>query len=84
MPITDGNDLYSDDYELTNFKIGYAFQFLKEIQVNAFFGINNLFDEKYASQILINASSFGGNAPRYFYPGIPINYFTGINLNYVF
>lgn len=84
MPITDANTLYSDDYELTNFKIGYLFQLLKEIEVNAFFGVNNLFDEKYASQILINATSFGGNAPRYFYPGNPINYFTGINFNYVF
>lgn len=84
MPITDANSLYSDDYELTNFKVGYLFQFLKEIQVNAFFGVNNVFDEAYASQILINASSFGGNAPRYYYPGNPINYFAGINFNYLF
>ena len=84
MPITDANTLYSDDYSLTNLKIGYVFKFLKEIEINAFFGVNNLFNEKYASQILINASSFGGNAPRYFYPGNPVNYFTGINLNYVF
>lgn len=84
MPITDANTLYSDKYELTNFKIGYLFQFLKEIKVNAFFGVNNLSNQKYASQILINASSFGGNAPRYFYPGNPVNYFTGLNLSYIF
>lgn len=84
MPITDANTLYSDSYKLTNFKIGYVFQFLKEIQVNAFFGVNNVFNEEYASQILINASSFGGNAPRYFYPGNPVNYFTGVNFYYVF
>ena len=84
MPITDANTLFSDDYQLTNLKMGYQFQFLKEIKVNLFFGINNLFDEKYASQILINAASFGGNAPRYFYPGNPVNYFTGINFNYIF
>jgi iron complex outermembrane receptor protein len=84
MPITDANTLYSDDYKLTNFKMGYVFQFLKDIKVNAFFGVNNIFDETYASQILINASSFGGNAPRYFYPGNPINYFMGINFNYLF
>jgi len=84
MPITDANSLYSDAYRLTNLKVGYLFQFLKDIKVNVFFGVNNLFDEVYASQILINASSFGGNAPRYFYPGNPINYFTGINFNYLF
>ncbi|WP_299012381.1 TonB-dependent receptor [uncultured Polaribacter sp.] len=84
MPITDANSLYTEAYNLTNFKVGYAFHFLKDIQVNAFFGVNNVFDETYASQILINASSFGGNAPRYFYPGNPINYFSGINFNYLF
>ncbi|WP_299062019.1 TonB-dependent receptor [uncultured Polaribacter sp.] len=84
MPITDANSLYSDAYRLTNLKAGYLFNLLKEIKINAFFGVNNLFNESYASQILINASSFGGNAPRYFYPGNPINYFAGINFNYLF
>lgn len=84
MPITDANTLFSNDYELTNFKIGYVFKLLKKIEVNTFFGVNNLFDEKFASQILINATGFGGNAPRFFYPGNPVNYFTGINFNYVF
>ncbi len=84
MPITDANTLYTEAYRLTNFKAGYVFNFLKEIEVNVFFGVNNLFDETYASQILINASSFGNNAPRYFYPGNPVNFFTGINFNYIF
>ncbi len=84
MPITDANNLYTDAYNLTNLKVGYVFSLLKEIKVNTFFGVNNLFNEAYASQILINASSFGGAAPRYFYPGNPINYFTGINFNYLF
>ena len=47
-------------------------------------GINNAFDEKYASMILINAGSFGGRAPRYFYPGLPRNYYGGISLKYIF
>lgn len=84
MPITDANNLYSDNYNLTNFKIGYKLNLNKTLKLNVFFGLNNIFDEQYASQILINASGFGGNAPRYFYPGNPVNYFTGINANYVF
>lgn len=84
MPITDANTLYSDSYKLANTKIGYLLDFNKKLKLNVFFGVNNIFDEVYASQILINASSFGNNAPRYFYPGNPINYFTGFNLNYVF
>ena len=80
--ITDSNSLYSDSYNLTNLKIGYKTTILKRLNLNLFIGVDNIFDTTYASQILINASSFGGNAPRYFYPGNPINYYSGINLNY--
>lgn len=84
MPMTDSNSLYSDSYNLTNIKFGYQANLNKKLKLNIFFGLNNIFDEAYASQILINASSFGGNAPRYYYPGEPINYYSGVNLNYVF
>lgn len=84
MPITDSNSLYSDSYSLTNLKIGCQANLNKSLKLNIFFGVNNIFNKPYASQILINASGFGGNAPRYFYPGNPINYFSGLNVNYVF
>lgn len=84
MPITDSNSLFSDHYKLTNLKVGYQKNLNKKLILNVFFGINNIFDEVYASQILINAAGFGGNASRYFYPGNPINYFSGINLQYTF
>lgn len=84
MPITDTNTLYSDSYNLTNCKIGFKRNLNKKLKLNLFIGLNNIFDTRYASQILINASGFGGNAPRYYYPGNPINYYSGINLNYAF
>lgn len=84
MPITDSNNLYSNSYSLTNLKIGFQINANKKLKLNAFLGLNNIFDKHYASQILINASSFGGNAPRYYYPGNPINYFSGLNINYIF
>ena len=84
MPITDSNSLYSDSYSLTNLKIGYQSNLNKTLKLKVFFGLNNIFDEQYASQILINASSFNGSAPRYYYPGNPINYYTGVHINYVF
>lgn len=84
MPITDSNSLFSDSYQLTNLKIGYQRKLVKNLKLNIFLGINNIFDEVYASQILINASSFGGSLPRYFYPGNPVNYYSGIHLNYIF
>lgn len=84
MPITDNNTLFSESYNLINFKMGYRNNLTTQLNLNIFLGVNNLLDEKYASQILINARGFGGNAPRYFYPGNPINYYSGISLNYSF
>ena len=83
MPINDGNTLYSNPYSLLNAKIGYAKK-INQITFNVHAGINNIFDEKYASMILINAPSFGGKAPRYYYPGLPQNYYGGISLGYTF
>jgi iron complex outermembrane receptor protein len=84
MPITDSNSLFSDSYSLTNLKIGFKTSSVKKLNLNLFFGLNNIFDKAYASQILINASSFNGSAPRYYYPGNPINYYTGLNIDYMF
>lgn len=84
MPITDANSLYSNSYNLANLKAGYKTNLNKKLKLNMFLGINNIFDVAYASQILINASSFGNSAPRYYYPGNPVNYYTGININYTF
>lgn len=84
MPITDSNNLYSDSYSLTNFKAGYKTSFNKKLNFNIFLGINNIFDKTYVSQVLINASGFNGNAPRYYYPGNPVNYYTGVSINYAF
>ncbi|MBT8245496.1 MAG: TonB-dependent receptor [Winogradskyella sp.] len=83
QPITDSNSLFSKSYSLTNIKIGYKKVF-KKIKLHLFYGLDNIFDEAYASQILINATGFGGSVPRYFYPGNPINYYAGLNINYVF
>lgn len=82
MPITDSNSLYSEAYSLTNFKVGYLKDINSNLNFNLFFGLNNIFNEQYASQILINATGFGGAAPRYYYPGNPINYFSGVRFNY--
>jgi iron complex outermembrane recepter protein len=43
-------------------------------------GINNVFNTHHASMILVNAPSFGSNAPRYYYPGMPRNFYVGISL----
>ncbi|GGI57183.1 TonB-dependent receptor family protein [Winogradskyella haliclonae] len=84
QPITDSNSLYSNSYNLTNIKVGFQKSISEKLTLNIFYGLDNIFDEDYASQILINARSFGGSQPRYFYPGNPVNYYAGLNINYMF
>ncbi|SIP97180.1 TonB-dependent receptor family protein [Maribacter ulvicola] len=82
IPLTDANLLYSDSFNLLNIKVGYKNQITEKLRVGLDFGINNLTDTKYAQSVLINATGFGGNAPRYFYPGNTINYYGGVKLTY--
>lgn len=84
QPITDENTLYSDRYSLFFSKIGYRKNWGSGFSFTISAGINNLFNIDYASSILINASGFGGNEPRYFYPGEPRNYYGSLQFGYRF
>ncbi len=89
MPMRDDNSVYSDSYNTMNMKIGYSNRFGKtkngsntKFHIDIYAGIRNIWNEQYASQILINAGSFGGNAPRYYYPGLPRNFYGGLSFRY--
>lgn len=82
FPMRDDNSIYSESYNVTNLKLGYKRRFFEKLNIDISLGIRNLFNEKYASMILINAGSFGGNLPRYYYPGLPRNYFASISVGY--
>lgn len=84
IPMTDSNSLFTDNYSLTNIKLGYKHHIDKNLKLNTYFGLDNVFDKQYASQILINATGFGGAAPRYYYPGNPVNYYSGVSISYLF
>jgi iron complex outermembrane receptor protein len=45
-------------------------------------GIRNIFNASYSSMILVNAPSFGGSDPRYYYPGNPRQFHLGISLQF--
>lgn len=85
MPIRDDNTVYSEAYGIMNLKLGYkktvGMKAKRPVQLNLFGGINNLWDEKYASMLLVNAASFGNAAPRYYYPGLPRNFYVGLRLS---
>jgi len=83
MPMRDDNTEFSNPYSLFNAKIGYRRILCNKINLNMHAGINNIFDEKYASMILVNAPSFGGSAPRYYYPGLPRNYYVSVMVGYL-
>ena len=79
QPLRDDNSIYGDSYGLLGSSVSYQRR-LGRWSVRGFAGIENLLDTKYASMFLINASSFGGRAPRYFYPGLPRNGFGGVSV----
>ncbi len=80
IPLNDANTLYSDAYNLVNLRADYSFDLFAKVKTRIFAGVNNVFDTDYAAQILPNATGFGGAAPRYYYPGEPVNFYTGLNV----
>jgi len=82
FPMRDDNSIYSEAYAVAFAKIGFRKMLFDFLNIDAYFGVNNISDEKYASMILINAASFGGSAPRYYYPGRPRNIYGGLRLGY--
>lgn len=80
IPMNDANELFTEAYSLIDFKISKLFS-LNNLDINISSGINNIFDKRYASGIVINARGFGGRDPRYYYPGLPRNYFISLKLS---
>lgn len=84
IPINDANELYSEKYTVFNTKASFKKQLSKKLTFEINAGINNFTDEKYASSVLINATGFGNSEPRFYYPGIPRNWYSGFKLDYLF
>ncbi len=84
MALRDDNSLYYGPYGLLNLKMGFGRTLFGRLHADVHAGILNLLDVHYASMVLVNAVSFGGSAPRYYYPGLPRNWFAGLALAYLF
>jgi iron complex outermembrane receptor protein len=82
IPLNDANTKYSARYSLLDLKVAYSFTILKNLSMKANAGINNILNKQYAANILPNAVGFGTAAPRYFYPGNPVNYYGGFSVVY--
>jgi len=82
MPANDKNSIYAEEYSLVYSKVGYKKKMNKHFSYDLFVGINNMLNTKYASQLQVNAYGSDSTA-RYFYPGLPIYFYGGINLSYI-
>ena len=71
--LNDENSMKTNEFQTLNLRTAFTFQYHKKYLIQFIYTINNVFDEKYASMILINAPSFSGAAPRYYYPAMPRN-----------
>ena len=83
MPLRDDNSIYSNAYALANVMAGYEKTF-NQFSIALTSGIQNLFDSRYASMVLINATAVVNQSPRYYYPGLPRNYKSEVSLKYSF
>ncbi|MCW3789318.1 TonB-dependent receptor [Plebeiibacterium sediminum] len=79
--LTDDNTKMYNGYQKLDGKLNYKLEILN-VEGNVYMGCNNIFNEHYASMVLINASSFGNNKPRYYYPALPTHVYGGITLKF--
>ena len=78
--LADDNEGIYQAYQTLDWNISYTRELTINFGFSVALGINNIFNQSYASMILINAPSFGGAPPRYYYPGMPRNFYLTLTL----
>jgi iron complex outermembrane recepter protein len=81
MPMNDLNTRFASPYHLFDMMLGLNTSFWR-VGIDVFLKINNVLDQHHASMILVNAPSFGGASPRYYYPGMPRHFSTGLRFSF--
>lgn len=79
LPLNDANTVYADSYLVTGAKLGLRQTIAGSLKLDVFAGVDNLTDENYSLGNDVNA--FGG---RFYQPAPPRNFYSGLNLRYVF
>ena len=82
MPLKDDNSLYSDGYQVVNFQVGLNSTIGHHMNFYISYRVNNVLDAHYAAMHQINASGFGGTAPRFYYPGLPRNQLISLKIKF--
>jgi len=78
--LADDNEGVYQAYQTLDWNISYTRELTSNFGFSVALGVNNIFNQSYASMILINAPSFGGSPPRYYYPGMPRNFYLTLTL----
>jgi iron complex outermembrane receptor protein len=84
ISVNDLNTFFTEPYQLVNLKAGFRKSLFRPLSADIYGILNNALNEKYVSMIQVNAAAVGGNPPRYFYPGLPRNFYAGVILKYSF
>jgi len=79
LPVDDANATFADGFTTVSARFSYV---LPKLNLTISAGADNLLDAEYVSMVNVNAGSFGGRAPRYFYPGQPRTAWLGVRLSY--
>ena len=77
IPLNDANTVYQEAYNLVNLRFGWAKTFAGKWDLEAFGGVDNLFDELYSLGNDLNP--FGG---RYYQPAPTRNWYGGLKIAY--
>lgn len=79
------NDLNSLSYPghfIADFKVSAHISIRRQGHLNLYAGVNNLSDTRYASMLVVNAIAIGNREPRYYYPGLPRNFYFGLQYRF--
>lgn len=81
MPLNDKNDAFTTSFTLLDVHTQYQLlptKYWKSFQL--FVGLQNLTNVNYTASIVPNAIGFNQNAPRFFYPGLPMQWYGGAKI----
>ncbi len=72
-----------DAYTIADLRLGYDVD-AGSVVLSPFFGVNNVFDRSYISNVRLNPVGVGTPAGRYFEPGPPRSAYGGVTVNWKF
>lgn len=81
----DNNSVLSAPWQCLNLRIGWKHEFGKSqrMETDAYAGINNLMNARYASMLQVNALPAAGRPPRYYYPAMPRNVYAACAIRWL-